>query len=159
MRVVVDTNILVKGFSEFDMVKTHLLLHYFYHKPENSIVIDHGDIVRKEYYDEVGHIDLFQKWYTFMVSNNQIEYHDGKLPKKIAAKLKELGFHEHEDQTFVALALNTDNTIITEDSDYGKGKPEKAEKNLPTLRYMEDELELRVLDAEEATRFLESLNS
>lgn len=155
MRVVVDTNILVKAFEETDIPTLRMLLsHFSDENPDMMIVIDFKNVVRGEYQTEVGHTAAFQKWFTLLESNNQIEYQDGTLANRIATKLREMGFHEASDQTFVALGLKTDKTIITEDSDYGKGKPEKAEPNLHILRYMQEELHLRILDSDEAAHFL-----
>jgi len=155
MRVVVDTNILVKAFEEIDIPTLRMLLsHFSDENPDMMIVIDFKGIVRGEYQTEVGHTAAFQKWFTLLESNNQIEYQDGTIAIKVGAALRELGFHEPSDQTFVALALKTDKTIITEDSDYGKGKPEKAEQNLHILQFMQDELHLRVFDSAEAAHFL-----
>lgn len=155
MRVVVDTNILVKAFKDVDFPTMKMLINHFSEdSPDMMIVIDFDGVVHKEYRTEVGHTELYQKWFTLLESNHQIEYQDGTLANKIAKALREMGFHEASDQTFVALALKTDHTIITEDSDYGKGKPDKAEKNKHILEYMQDKLLLHVLDSSEAAHFL-----
>ena len=95
-----------------------------------------------------------------MHNKNKVEFQDGKISNEIGRKLNEKGFHEANDKVFVAVALKTDKNIITEDSDYDKGKEEKAKikEKQAVLKYMTEELELNIMDYEEGKTYLGSCN-
>ena len=58
-----------------------------------------------------------------------------------------MSFHEPEDHVFVGVALSTDKTIVTDDSDYGvHGETDKQQ----VYEYMRDELQLTVFNSEQA---------
>jgi len=75
--------------------------------------------------------------------------------------LLKLGFHEASDQIFTAVALHSDKNIITQDSDYGKGKEDKANEpeKQAVLRYMTEILGLNVMDSKEARAFIKKILS
>ena len=95
-----------------------------------------------------------------MHNKNKVEFQDGKISNEIGRKLTEKGFNEANDKVFVVVALKTDKNIITEDSDYGKGKEEKAKikEKQAVLKYMTEELELNIMDYEEGKTYLGSCN-
>ncbi|MCA0757017.1 hypothetical protein KP806_18305 [Paenibacillus sp. N4] len=147
--IVVDTNILVKGFIEKDLMTLLTFLNTFYNRKSQVLPVDYSDVVMKEYRDNMKDDPLFQKWFVHMQTNNQIQYVDGNLDQKVRKRLLELGFHEETDQTFVAVTLNSGGVIVTEDSDYGKGKEEKAAEKQKVLNYLTEELGLQVYDVNE----------
>lgn len=156
MNTVLDTNILVKGFidCEPDCLAT---LYTYYNNDGLKIVIDCADsngdqVVLSEYRKNLSEDIAFKKWFVAITCNCQIEYFSGKLERRIKDKLDDLGFHEETDQKFVALALEADKYIVTQDSDYGKGNNPKAQESekQAVLKYLTEELNLKVRDAKEA---------
>ncbi|MGM0882444.1 MAG: hypothetical protein ACQEXQ_15570 [Bacillota bacterium] len=149
MIIVVDTNILVKGFIEKDPATLFTFLTTFYNRKAQLLPLDYEGVVMKEYRDNMKDDPLFQKWFVHLQNSNQIQYVNGTLDLKIRKKLLELGFHEETDQTFVAVSLNSGKIIVTEDSDYGKGKEEKAIEKQAVLDYLTVKLGLEVYDVNE----------
>jgi hypothetical protein len=49
----------------------------------------------------------------------------------------------------VAVTLNSGQVIVTEDSDYGKGKDEKAKEKQHILEYLTTHLNIKVYDVDE----------
>lgn len=100
---------------------------------------------------------LIQLWLKELnKSKNRIEYESSNLNDGVRYKLNCLGFHEESDQAFVGLAINASAVIITEDSDYGKGCPERARDKQDVLRYLES-LSLGIYDYSEAVNKINSL--
>ncbi|OQX14810.1 MAG: hypothetical protein BWK80_41500 [Desulfobacteraceae bacterium IS3] len=158
MRFVLDTNILIKAFNN-QSPDCIALVWRFYGDSNLGIVFDSGErMIEKEYRQNLQHNEMYQKWLVSM-SGCQISYMSGKLNAKIKSKLEKLGFHESSDQVFVAVALNSDKNLVSEDSDYGKGNearansPEKQE----VLKYMTESLGLNVMDSIEGLRFIRQL--
>ena len=155
MYITIDTNILYKGFNVNSMECTALMMLFFY-RDELILAVDmcNSEII-KEYRKELNSNEFFQKWYT-AISQKQIAFFPGKLSSSIKNELLKRKFHEPPDHVFVAVALNSDKIIITEDSDYGKG--EEAKANTPekqeVLRYMSQDLGLTVMNSKEGLTFL-----
>jgi hypothetical protein len=161
MRFVLDTNILIKAFNN-QSPDCIALVWRFYGDNKLGIVFDSGErIVETEYRKNLQHNEMYQKWFVAMSEGCQISYMSGKLNAKIKNKLKKLGFHEVTDQTFVAVALNSDKNIVSEDSDYGKGNEVRA--NYPEkqniLKYMTENLRLNVMDSIEGLNFIRQLDT
>lgn len=163
MNLVLDTNILVKGFEDA-VPSCQAVLYHLFNNYELKVVFDTCDengntVVMKEYIDNLGDSKFFHKWYKELHSSQQISYFTGKLTNNIRQKLIRKRFHEQTDQTFVALAIESDKVLITEDSDYGKGdkidaqEPEKQE----VLRYLTQDLFLNIMDSKEGLPFLRNL--
>ncbi|MED2784822.1 hypothetical protein P4257_22565 [Bacillus thuringiensis] len=154
-QLVLDTNILIKAFKDFDVTANGLA----YNMPNNEkfeLAIDYDNKIIEEFNDNLKDSIPYQKWIQSMYTNNQVVYKDGKLDRKIKGKLNSLGFHEPEDQIFVAVALQSQKTIVTEDSDYGKGAMPKAIEKKPVLDYMNTQLGMTVLDSEEGLEFVKN---
>lgn len=159
MQIVLDTNILVNGCNLKNFECT-VLLTLFY-KNERLIVAfdsDNSQILR-EYRQNLCENEFYQKWYSALCQSSQVVYYSGKLNTRIKQELENRKFHELADQTFVAVALNADKVIITEDSDYGKGKEEKAStaQKQEVLRYMTVDLGLNVMDSNQALIFVKGI--
>ena len=162
MEIALDTNILIKGFKE-GVPSCSAVLYHFYGNYRLKILWDYLNenqecIVRKEYEQNLRDNETYQKWITALSEGDQISYRSGKLSTRIKSKLVSRGFHEPTDHVFVALALVSDKCIITEDSDYGKGDNPKAlePEKMEVLRFLTEELYLKVLNSEEGIIFLRS---
>lgn len=162
LRVVLDTNILIKA-CRHESPDCIALIWEFYKRPHLSIVLDDDDkdVILGEYQRNLHDNEMYQKWYTTMKYTKdavagQISRVSGKLSNSIKKALINKGFHELTDHVFVAVALYTDKELITEDSDYGKGKEEKA--NMPekqqVLSYLTQQLHLHVMDSPEGLAYL-----
>ena len=147
MRVVIDTNIIVKAVKEY--APSHIRVIYLV-QPKHKLVLDFEGRLQREYRDEVGSEAMYQKWFHELQKNNRIEWHHGRLPNRHQSELRAVGLHEEEDHIVVALALNTDRYVITEDSDFGKGHPERSQYHMEVLHYLTNEIGIRVRSAEEA---------
>jgi len=159
MKFVIDTNILIKGFQLISL-DCFALIGHFYDNSTLAIVFDtEKGILLQEYRQNLNHNEMFQKWLVAMFQANKVFYVSGKLEEKIRKKLDKLGFHEPSDQVFVAVALHSDKNIITEDSDYGKGKEDRAKEvsKQEILRYMTNDLKLNVTDAKQSLKFIKNL--
>lgn len=154
--IVIDTNILCKSFLDKDMMSASVIFDV-YNNENIKVVFDYGETIMREYRREVGHEEFFQKWLRKLQDTNRIEFNDGRLDNKIKRDLINLGFHEETDQVFVATSLNADKIILTEDSDYGKGKLEKAIDHLDVLEYMRNILRMVILDSDEAYTYLKAI--
>lgn len=162
MKLVIDKNILIKGFEGAEPVCMSAL-YSFNENYQLQLVFDLHDtngnsVVEQEYFQNLGNNRFFQKWYKDL--SRQIHYTDGKLDKKIKDELYRRGFHEITDQTFVALALKTDKCLITEDSDYGKGHEVKSTslEKQEVLRYLTEILGLNIMDSGEGIVFLREIS-
>jgi len=70
-------------------------------------------------------------------------------------KLTELGCRKPSDHVFIAVAIESpDKILLTEDSDMGKGVKGQEETSRQILAYLTGNLQLKVLDANEALEFL-----
>lgn len=160
LRVVLDTNILVKAFlPQYYSLHCSALLSHFFENINLSIAIDYEGVIVGEYRQNLQDNEMFLKWYGAM--GYQISYCSGKLEHSIKKVLINKGFHEPTDHVFVAVALHADKQIITEDSDYGKGKEEKA--NIPEkqkiLSYLTEQLNLHVMDSREGLAYIRQHNT
>jgi len=149
LKIVIDTNILCKGFQDKDIDIVTMILN-FRTNEKIAIGLDLDGLMLGEYTNEVGKDEFYRKWITHFTNTNRIHYQDGKLQRKIKNELLKRGFHEESDQTFVAVSLKLDKVIITEDSDYGKGKEAKAKNHMHVLDYMTNQLGMKVFDSKEA---------
>lgn len=148
MRVVIDTLILVKGAVNKSWSHTsvmHLLpLHGHY------LVLDYQESLLGEYRVNVGHSELYQKWYKELQSNSLIYWYDGQINNRIGRDLNRLGMNGTVDQVVVALALCGDKFIVTEDRHFGKGDSGRAATYQNVLTYLTNDLGLTVCNAPEA---------
>ncbi len=161
MRFVLDTNILIKAFNNKSL-DCYALVLCFYRNSKIGIVFDSDEcIIEGEYRKYLQHNEMYQKWFVAMSEGCQISYMSGKLNAKIKRKLEELGFHEPSDQVFVAVALNSDKNIVSEDSDYGKGNEARAKspEKQNVLKYMTESLGLNVMDSIEGLNFIRQLDT
>jgi predicted nucleic acid-binding protein len=158
-RFVLDTCILIKAF---DIQAAHFSLDCFslagaFHSESNlGIVLDFEEKISGEYRKKLQDNKAYQKWLNAMYYSKKITYQSCRLDEKIRKKLEELGFHEVTDQTFVAVALNSDKNIVSEDSDYGKGNEARAKspEKQAVLKYMTESLGLKVMDSIEGLNFI-----
>lgn len=160
LRVVLDTNILIKAFCpQYLSLDCWALISCFYGNVNLGIAVDYDGEIVKEYRQNLHDNEIYQKWYVAI--GNQISYCDGKLEHSLKTTLVKNGFHEPTDHVFVAVALHADKQIITEDSDYGKGKEEKA--NTPEkqqiLSYLTEQLRLHVMDSREGLAYIRQHNA
>ena len=127
MQVVVDTNILVKAFIDDELDHICLLMKFRNH---NSLifVLDSENKIVEEYQRNLSKNVLFQKWFKETGKNINVNYFSGKIESCTKAELLNLGFHEPSDHVFVALALEADKILVTEDSDFGMGNNNRAQE-------------------------------
>ncbi len=160
MIIVIDTNVIKSATDiknpNWDTIK---IMTDMREKNDLKIVSDFKWVILKEYESNCDN-EFYKKWIGEMLKKNKVEFRDGKISDEIGRKLTEKGFHEANDKVFVAVALKTDKNIITEDSDYGKGKKEKTEteEKQAVLKYMTEVLGLNIMNYEEGKRYLESYN-
>ncbi|NLO38467.1 MAG: PIN domain-containing protein [Ruminiclostridium sp.] len=157
MRLVIDTNIWVKALTDLPHYKydcESFLIHFV--DGIHSLVVDYKWEILKEYDDNLKAFERYRIFYTMLEKTGRISFTDTTIPSKHIKKLNELHFHEKEDQIFTGAAYNTDKCIVTEDSDYGKGTEEKSkiDEKQAVLRYMQEEMNLKIYDASEAKREL-----
>ena len=128
-RIVVDTNIVVDAFKEYDDLELRercgKVIKSFVDKSNLMIAFDrpksfdeHGFIVY-EYMKNLGSVRDFQIFYGRLFWRDKVTYVEPADITEIAEKLDEIDFHESEDRKFLATALAADKIIVTEDSDYG----------------------------------------
>lgn len=153
MIIVIDTNIVVKGFVDEDLLALDYFLGHFRNRCRH-IAIDFDGRMMKEYRDNTRGNKLFEKWLVHLQQNNQVQYFDGTLPERVRKQLLELKFHEEADHVFVAVAMNAGRILLTEDSDYGKGDETKAAEKKAVLDYLLKELNLQVFDMNEIMEYL-----
>lgn len=160
MRFVLDTIILKRAFNN-ESLDCVALVSCFYRNSKLGIVFDSGDcIIEEQYRRYLQDNQMYQKWLVSMFEGNQVLYMSGNLNAKIKRKLEELGFHESSDQVFVAVALNSDKNLVSEDSDYGKGNEDRANRpeKQEVLKYMTETLGLNVMDSVEGLNFIRKLD-
>jgi hypothetical protein len=84
----------------------------------------------------------------------RVQLVSGRLENKHVTRLRKLGCHEPSDHIFIAVAEHTDRYLVTEDSDFGKGHPNRALAKAEVTTYMREKLGLTVHDAKEACNHL-----
>jgi hypothetical protein len=161
VKIALDTNIICKACDPNDPNTACMgVITRILYDANHGILHDTDGKLLNEYRNKAGGYGFFQKWYQEMEKKeNGIHYLFVNLDrncKKISETLIGMGFTGEVDCILVALALETrnDRYIITEDSDFGKGSTEKAKENEHVLRYLTDQLQLTVHDADEALSFL-----
>ncbi len=151
MRIAIDTNILVKAFREQETDYLQLVTSM-----DNSkqVCHDYRQRIRKEYIDRLEDLPGFWKWYHRLEQLQAIYYCSGDLPQKHRSALTELGCHEPPDHVFIAVALNSDKILFTEDSDMGKGPKGNEPPHDRALDYLVTTMGLTVCDVREALELL-----
>ena len=155
MKIVVDTNIFIKACNTYDYeLSCDAFVMGLYNKDEHHIVLDYEDNIRKEYWDNLCDNERFIHLYKAFENEGRVDFVSCKLVNKHRNELKSLKFHEEEDLVFVGVAMNADKTIITEDSDYGKGFAGEANTSdkQAVLEYMKYQMGLNVYDSIEAKK-------
>jgi len=154
MIVAIDTNILGQAFSqiEMDMDCLYVAMNVGWN---DSICHDHENIIRQEYYKSLGASKMFKKWYQRLKQRKAIYFCDGHLDKTHKDRLSLLGCHKESDHTFVSVALNSDQVLLTEDRHFGKGPKGKQPPHSDAYRYLTDSMGIDVYDAQEAVEQLE----
>ena len=155
MRIVLDTNIIVKAIkdSSWDHLAVLNLLRLF----EQNLLLDYEGILFGEYRANAGNHDLFQKWFQEMQNRGLLLWESGHLSNRVAGELRRHHLHEPGDHVVIALAINGDHYIITEDSDFGKGDSARAAHHQDAWNYLCNELMLTIHDAREACEKLKNI--
>jgi len=154
MRVVIDTNIIVKAIEDGEPEHT-MTIHLVIYK-RHKLVLDYENKLLEEYRDNLQNRKLFQKWFKTVEIASLIEWSDGHLSQTHTQNLTRLGLHEEEDHVIVALAWHTDKYVVTEDSDFGKGGPARAQSHLKALNYLTNTMGLTIHSAVEALTQLDT---
>ena len=149
MRVVVDTNIIVKA-TEYNMNHLRVLLAISATEKEHKLVLDYENKLLREYEDNAGEHSLYRKWFKELQSGSKIFWSNGNLNQTHSQALIRHGLHEPEDHVVVALAANTDKYIVTEDSDFGVGNPQRAQSHSGVLTYLQRTMNITVHTAAQA---------
>ncbi len=156
MIVALDTNILVRAFTDDDKEKNLDCLDLAMYVSRNeSIANDHDYIIWQEYNSNLNQFKWFHKWYRRLQRRQAIFFCDGNLSETHKARLSSLGCHKESDHTFVSVALNSDNVLLTEDRAFGKGPKGDQAPHSDALRYLTDSMGIDVYDAQEAVEQLE----
>lgn len=160
MRFVIDTNIWKCALTDTPdwRYDCDIFLRIFMESNHN-LSIDHKCEILKEYNDNLKYNEKYWKFYTMLEQQGRVTFVDSSLPGKHLKKLIELKFHEPEDHVFTGTAYNADKYIVTEESDYGKGRFEKAKlsEKHAVLKYMTDNMDMFVLDSVEAKMLFNTL--
>jgi hypothetical protein len=110
---------------------------YRFHK----IVLDHEGLLVSKYRRFYDQSKLLRSWFAKSTKNaGHIEYRSSTLAEAVSAKLDELRF-DPDDKCFVGVALNADNLISSEDSDFHKEE---------IRSYFKNDIHLEVLTIEES---------
>jgi hypothetical protein len=120
------------------------------------IALDTEGKILAEYRGNCSGIELFEKWYQEIWQ--RVRQVSGLLEKRHMTQLTRLGCHESSDHVFVAVAKRTDQYLVTEDSDFGKGHLNRAIAKAGVTAYMREKLGLTVHDAREARNHLSGEN-
>lgn len=147
MRVVVDTNIIVKAVKEHEPDHLGVILSI---RQKHTLVLDFERRLLGEYEDNLGREALYRKWLKELERQTRIEWSNGHLDNAHRQRLIQLGLHEEEDHVIVALADHTDRYIVTEDSDFGKGDSVRAQAYMGVLSYLTGTMGMTVHTAAEA---------
>lgn len=158
MRLTIDTNILMKAYAATDdySLECASFIMGFYNNKEHLITFDYDGKIRKEYFDNLSENEQFIKLYTALEHQQRFDFVSGNLYSQHKKQMISLGFHEPEDHVFVAVAFHSDQIIITEESDYGKGPSSKANdpKKQAVLAYLKNIMALQVFDSIEAKEII-----
>jgi len=150
-KLAIDTNVIVKAFK--DRQPEHCELVYsvprYFH-----LVLDYNQKIQKEYRNNVGLAQGFQKWWKHLQRKKAFAWAEGNLDNKHRCRLSSLGCHEDLDHTVLAVAYNTDKLLVSEDSDFGKGPKGSEPPHCDALAYIRDKMGVCVLDAHEAVELL-----
>lgn len=143
-----DTNVLVNAFDEMEF--DHLRVVTEFGDSKHNVCLDYNSIIKNEYEKNLGKNRGYRKWFQRLFQNQQFYWCNGHLTQYHKDKLKSLGCHEPTDQTFIGVAYNTDRILISEDSDVGKGPKGNMPPHAEALRYLQNEMKMKILDASEA---------
>lgn len=147
-RVVIDTNILVKAFCDDEV--DHRCVASSIASKKLRLALDYGEGICKEYRNNVGKKQGFEKWWVRLHQIRAFDYFSGQLKNQYRSKLKSLGCHEDSDHIFLAVAYNADRILITEDSDFGKGPKGNHPPHSQALHYIQTTMGIIVMDAKQA---------
>ena len=148
-RFSLDTNILVKAFLDYEIEHRNVLAYI-----ENFILLlDYENSIYKEYLKNCDCI-AFQKWWCRLQQKDAFYFVSGKLNRKHLKKLKKLGCHESKDYIFIAVAYNGKGSLISEDSDFGKGIKGVQSPYCNILHYIQNTMGIKVFNAAEALELL-----
>jgi len=150
MHLTIDTNILVNGFQELSC--PYLTILYVIVSTRKTVCVDSGGQIVHEYRKLLGGKEIFEKWFKEATIDSRFK---GVLRECHRTKLTELGCRKPSDHVFIAVAIESpDKILLTEDSDMGKGVKGQEETSRQILAYLTGNLQLKVLDANEALEFL-----
>ena len=156
MNIVLDTNVLKNSFDYQECNCSTIIPACFILFKNLKICLDYEDYIYNEYKKNVKNKELMEKFLKKLMAESRVIYQSSDLDNKIREELNKKNFHEVNDQVFVAVALNNDKIIVTEDSDYGKGKQEKAltKEKQEVLSYMTNILKMTILNYEEGVNYI-----
>ncbi len=156
--VVLDTNVWVNALSEQGNAAYQLnclyLITDFLQNRSVMLAVDQGNVILSEYSDNLNSNMYFQIFIKQLHREKRFYYIDGTLSPKMRKELEEVGFHEKEDQTFVATANNSGKYIISDDSDYGThGEEDKQE----AYEYITGKLHICLENSEEGFKRFQNM--
>ncbi len=154
MRVVIDTNIVVKAARDLEPDHLRVILSVSDRQTEHRLVLDHERRLLGEYEDNLRGTELYRKWLKELLTQRKVEWSSGRLDARHRRELSQRGLHEPEDHVVVALAWHTGKYVVTEDSDFGKGDSQRAQVHRAVLDYLTNTMGLTVHTAGEALSVL-----
>ncbi len=153
--IVIDTNIWVNALGTVKnpeyMMNCSFIIYSFMQIRNCALVLDYDNVMKAEYNDNLGKSRDYQQIFLQLEFESRIHKTNGKLPFKTENDLNKRHFHEPEDQTFVAAALNAGKHIISDDSDYGT-RPDKKKCNQEANKYIKDVLGIKLENSDEGAK-------
>lgn len=158
INLVLDTNIVVEGCKP-KISSAHKLLVRFTENTNLKLIFDvvndaNKSIVYKQYIKRLSNSDFFWSWYSALSSNRQIRHIDGKLDDKVKDTLNRKGYiHQHSDRVFLAVSLNTDKKLVSEDSDFVH-TDKKTQRDNAVKGFLKTRYDVDVMNAQECLNFI-----
>lgn len=155
MIVTVDTNVVINACKEGSW--DHIAVLSLIRTRNHAVALDMEGRILAEYRGNCSGIELFEKWYQEIWQ--RVQQVSGRLGNRHVTRLRSLGCHESSDHIFVAVAERTDQYLVTEDSDFGKGHVNRALAKTGVATYLRKTLGLTVHDANEVRNHLAEATS
>lgn len=157
MIITIDTNIIVQAFEEEE--PDHRLVIGLVIKGKHKLGCDvnEGGIILQQYKKNIRKNTLgYSKWIKRLYQLNAICFQSKyDISNKHKTRLSRLQCHEPSDLVFIGVAFHSDKILISEDSDVGKGPKGHIPPHCDALSYLTKEMELTILDAEEACQYFD----
>lgn len=151
MNITLDATVLHQAFDDHHANANALVYALVYCLHLHLNLDQEGHIAAE--YRRVRSTERYQKWLTAMYERDGVRFTSGHLVHAVKDQLLALGFHQESDHVYVATALRTDKTLVSEDGDYGIGPSSRAAENFAVASYLR-ELGIDLRDSSGALEWL-----